>query len=135
MKVQVTADHIENGSCKIPTKCMIALAIKAVDPTVTFVSVRTNQITVTRRKRAGNSIRQHFAVPTKVAKAIIAFDAGELPKPFSFDAKIIDQIVIPARAPDAHKKDVAGLKKRRAAKLKRGAPVRVYDAPSRIAGV
>jgi hypothetical protein len=133
--VDVRKEHIVAGSCKIAQRCMIALAIKDHHPTVSYVSVRTNGITITKRRRDGKSVRQHWAVPMKVAKAIIAFDNDQPVKPFSFHAKLIDEVPIKPVDPEQRAKDAAQTRKRRD-KLKRiGIKLPKYGPRGRVAGV
>src|SRR5258708_6721192 len=100
MKISVHKKHIDDGKCKLPQKCMIAAAIKDADPYVSYVSVRTNCITITKRKSDGGpGVRQHFMVPTHAARRIIQFDNGEKVVPFVFDAKFVDEQSIPAVTP------------------------------------
>lgn len=133
--VAVGAEHIKTGDCKIPQRCMIAQAIKEHHPTVTYVSVRTNGITVTKRTRNGATVRQHWAVPTKAAKAIIAFDMGGKVKPFSFHAKLIDEVKIPSVTPERQARDATRTKARRDEQKTLGVKPREYGPRARIAGV
>jgi hypothetical protein len=135
MKIQVTREHIVMGNCKKPNRCMIAVAIKEFDPTISYVSVRTNRITITKRRRDGGSIRQHFAVPTKVARAIIQFDAGQKVNPFSFNPTLIDEVKIPPVPPERFKSDSERTKKRRADLKAKGIQLPKYGPASRIAGI
>ncbi len=134
LKIDVGAAHIVKGNCKIPQQCMIALAIKEYDPTISYVSVRTNGITVTRRSKHG-AVRQHWSVPTKAAKAIIKFDAGETVRPFSFASKLIDEVWLKPVDPKAQKANAEQTKKRRAALAAAGQPVPKYGRQARVAGV
>lgn len=132
--VDVRSEHIANGSCKIPQRCMIAIAIKEHHPAISYVSVRTNCITITKRARNGKSVRQHWAVPTKVARVIVAFDAGEPIKPFSFQARLIDEKTIPPVDPIKHARDKANTAKFRAKLAAVGAKPQ-YGPRARVAGV
>lgn len=136
MKIKVDKRHIVLGQCHVAQKCMIAAAIKDIDPSIAYVSVRTNCITVTKRKGdEGDSVREHYAVPTKVARAIIKFDAGEPVSPFSFNTRLIDRVVIPAVSREKAKQDNARTRARRAAAAKFGIPAPKYGRKTRIAGV
>ena len=135
MKVSVQKEHIERGQCKIAQKCMIAAAIKDSDSSVSYVSVRTNGITITKRRKAGGSVRQHWAVPLKAARAIIRFDAGEPVRPFSFETKLIDEKRIPPVAKEKREKDAAVTRARRAALAAAGEKPPKYGRQARVAGV
>lgn len=137
MKISVSQKHIDQGKCKIAQKCMIAAAIRDADPTVSYVSVRTNGITITKRKcDGGDGVRQHWQVPTRAARAIIKFDGGEFVAPFSFEPKLVDEKIIPAVKPEKALKDATKNRKRRAARVANGLPQEdVYGRRTRIAGV
>ena len=135
MKITVGAGHIESGKCKVAQRCAIAAAIKDTYRDVSYVSVRTNGITITKRRKNGSSIRQHFAVPLKAARAIIKFDAGEEVKPFSFEPKLIDEVSIPPIDEATRKKNATATKKRRASMYEQGITASKYGTANRIAGV
>jgi hypothetical protein len=137
MKIQVTKQDIETGNCKIPQKCMIAMAIKHADPTVSYVAVRTNGITITKRAcDGGGGVRQHWTVPLKAARAIIKFDSGEEVKPFSFIPKMVDETVIKPVDPRSANADKAKSKKRRSARKAEGLPQEPkYGRARRVAGI
>lgn len=136
MKVEVKQYHIVTGDCKKAQKCMIAMAIKEADKDVSYVSVRTNCITVTKRRKNGDSVRRHFAVPLKAARAIIRFDQGELVKPFSFEPKLIDEEVIQQISEKEREASRARTIKRRARLKQEGRQETKYGRlANRIAGV
>ena len=121
MKVSVHRKHIDHAVCGAARNCMIAVAIREADPTITYVAVRTNGITISRKRKTGTSVREHWAVPLKAARALVAFDAHEIVRPFTFEAKLIDRHNIPARPPQRANKDrlaaEANKKKRKLAGL------------------
>lgn len=135
MKINVTKHDIEVGACKIPQRCMIAAAIKSQNKDVSYVSVRTNAITVTKQRRNGNRVRQHWAVPTKAAKAIIKFDAGEKVAPFVFETKLIDEIVITPVDRERCRANSERTNKARAVLAKKGKLQPGYGPRARVAGV
>lgn len=95
MRIEVQQKHIEAASCRDPRRCMIAEAIRDCVKQVSFVSVRTNGITITQRRQAGGSVRSHWSVPLKAAKAIIKFDNKQPVAPFCFEPKLIDRVIMP----------------------------------------
>lgn len=133
--VDVRPEHIAIGDCKSPQRCMIAVAIKENDVTASYVSVRTNCITVTHRRRDGASVRQHWAVPMKAAKAIVKFDNGEPIRPFSFKSTLIDERILAPIDPKQAKKNLQQTKKRRAKREAAGIPEPKYGRRARVAGV
>lgn len=135
MKINVTSDSIAMGDCKSPQRCMIAVAIRQFDPSITYVSVRTNGITITRRRKAGEGTRQHWSVPIKAARAIIQFDQEQTIKPFSFESKLIDEVRIPAVSAKQAKANKLHTQKTRAKMSAAGIPAKVYAPRLRVAGV
>ena len=136
MGVNVTKNHIVSGDCRSAQRCAIAQAIRATDPTISYVAVRTNKITVTSRKAdGGDGVRRHYAVPTHAARFIVAFDAGEEVSPFQFRAQLIDETpIVPASCTEKAQAFVRTKKLR--AKLKaKGKKQAVYGRKSRVAGV
>lgn len=95
MRVVVRSEHIAHSSCRVPERCMIAVAIKEAYPDTAYIRVKTNGITLTTRPENGPALTHKYMVPTKAAKAIIAFDNGEAVKPFTFTAQEVE--VKPAR--------------------------------------
>jgi hypothetical protein len=134
-QIWVSQENIDSGKCGSPQECAIAYAIKQYDAEVCYVAVRTNCLTITRRKDDGRTIRQHWAVPRKAAMAIIAFDKGDEVKPFGFAAKLIDQVELPkvTAIERAHRREYKA--KQRAMDLAAGIPRKKYGPRSRIAGV
>jgi hypothetical protein len=135
MKITVSREHIESGKCNVAQRCAIAAAIKDVYRDVSYVSVRTNGITITERRKDGGSVRKHLAVPLKAARAIIRFDAGEDVRPFSFESKLIDQKVIQPVDRATHKKNATNTRKRRVALAAQGKSEPKYGKTNRISGV
>jgi hypothetical protein len=111
---------------------MIATAIKEMDTTISYVAVRTNGITVTRRTRNGGNLREHWAVPTKAAKAIIRFDAGDPVVPFTFEVQKIDQKYI---SPKRKMLNRGQALKRLSELAASGTPRPSYKARGRVAGI
>jgi len=137
MKIRISKKHIEEGKCKDSQKCMIAAAIKAADSTVSYVSVKTNGITITKRKSDGGAgVRQRWAVPTAAARKIIQFDSGENVTPFAFEPLLIKETILSEVTKEQRKKNTEKRVKRRAARAANGLPKEdVYGRRSRIAGV
>jgi hypothetical protein len=134
--IDVTKEHIDQGDCKNPQQCAIAAAIREEIPHVSYVAVRTNGITIVSRERdGGDGYKRHFAVPTKAARAIVAFDAGEEVKPFAFKAKLIDQERLWTSTPEQRKAYREQQEKKRARLLEQGLPLPVYGKKLRVAGV
>ena|ERR1700722_10525118 len=137
MLVAVREHHIERGKCKTPERCMIAVAIKEADPDVTYIRVRTNGITLTRRPDGGPAMTTKYAVPTKAARAIISFDSGEEVRPFTFNAKEIETKPSPVFS-EERRKQISSGRKLHSARVKAGkSPPNKpkIDYRTRIAGV
>lgn len=132
MKIQVKREHIDGGACAVPNKCMIAAAIKELEPDVAYVSVRTNGITVTHRAPGRPAIREHYAVPLKAARAIVKFDLGEPVDPFTFTAKLVDRTVLPILTAKQTAKNKVYRREHRA---KQTEPRPHYGRQTRVAGV
>lgn len=135
LKVEVKSEHIATGECASAQKCMIAAAIKAADPTATYVAVRTNGITITHRNKKV-SYRRHYLVPLKAARRIVAFDAGEPVAPFSFVAAFVNEISV--RIPTLKQRNALKVKEqaRRDERKASGDPIKYHDwRKSRISGV
>lgn len=136
ISVNVKKEHIMNGDCRSAQRCAIAQAIRGADPAVSYVAVRSNKITVTSRKAdGGDGVRRHFAVPTKVARFIVAFDEGNSVAPFSFRAQLIDETPIVPATPEEKSSAHKRTQKRRAKFKNAGIPVKIYGRAQRAAGV
>lgn len=79
--INVTKDHIANSIGKSSSHCMIAEAVRTALPYVTRVSVDIQTIRYTDQEKG---VRITFLTPRIAQEAIIDFDDGVLPKPFSF---------------------------------------------------
>jgi hypothetical protein len=99
---------------------MIAEAIRDSLPNVAYVGVRTNGITVTQRRKSGGSIRSHFMVPLKAARALVKFDAGEVVRPFVFTPKLVDRIALTPVTPTQRKKNAIKQRAKRATRKAQG---------------
>lgn len=115
MKVNVTARHIEEAKCGNPYHCMIAEAIRDSVPNAQYVIVRTNGITITQRRKNGVSVRSRWMVPTKAARAIIRFDAGDSVSPFSFEPTMVDRHELKPRTDLQREMDRINQRKKRTA--------------------
>lgn len=138
MFISVQPEHIAAGDCKSPQRCMISQAIKTNHPLVSYVSVRTNKITITKRLGNSMSIREHWTVPDKVAREIIRFDQNDPEdpvQPFSFWSKLVDQTKIPPVSAKQRKADKERTEARRAALAAVGQAPPKYGRRSRVAGV
>lgn len=122
MKITVTSSHIEMAKCGDPHKCMIAEAIRDSVRDVRYVSVRTNGISITQRRKNGDRLRSLWAVPLKAARAIISFDKGEEVRPFSFEPKLVQKWELAPRSAEQKAKDVAYQRTKRATMKANGKP-------------
>lgn len=84
MRVKVTEKQIDQAIRRNSNHCMIADAIHKTIPNATYVSVDTQKIEYSDKKKG---IRYTFLTPTKAQKAIIQFDQGKEVKPFTFTTK------------------------------------------------
>lgn len=114
MVVAVRQKHIANSKCRLSQKCMIAAAIKDVNSDVSYVSVKTNGITITKRPKGSPATRTLYTVPTIAARNIIRFDTGQDVRPFTFAAKMVEKKVIPPVSLDAVKRKSRNLIESRA---------------------
>lgn len=106
MKITVTADHIGAAKCGDPHKCMIAEAIRDSVRGVRYVSVRTNGISITQRKKDGVRLRSLWTVPLKAARAIVLFDKDkDAVRPFSFEPKLVEKWELSPRSAEQKAKD------------------------------
>jgi hypothetical protein len=136
LMIRVNREHIDAGDCRNPQQCAIAAAIKDEIPHVSFVAVRTNRITIVSRERdGGDGYKRYYAVPTKAAHAIVAFDRGEVVDPFSFKARLIETKKLRQTTPEQRRayKEQQDRKRERLAEA--GLPMPKYGKRLRVAGV
>lgn len=98
LNFEVTAEIIEESIPKESSHCMIADALKAAMPNASYVSVDLATIRFTDRA-AGR--RYIYLTPRTAQQALIAFDQGERPGPFTIRAHASQMIKTgtAARAP------------------------------------
>lgn len=82
MKIQVTKEHIKNGVCSSPTKCMVALAISDVVHKDVKVSVPCPYVALDHMSWI------FLALPDEVISAIRKFDKQSEIEPFEFELEI-----------------------------------------------
>lgn len=70
MKVSVTRKHIDNAACGAAQKCMVALAIRQADPSIKYVAVRTNGITISRKRITQQMMGLHVAQAKREVDAV-----------------------------------------------------------------
>jgi hypothetical protein len=107
LSVHVAKEHIRLGKPKCPTQCMIVMAIKDAIPDASYVSVTTNGIRITKKRKSGGSVREYWTTPTNAARSLIAFDQGQPVKPFTATMKFVEEKVIPAVKMEKARKDAA----------------------------
>lgn len=130
--IDVKDHHIAKGKCKSPQHCAIAEAIREEYSGVDYVAVRTSGITISSRNPDGSGCRWHYAVPARIAKAILAFDAGETIEPFRFNAKIVDTVPVKPLTPEQRNRMYAKQAERLTRRKAAGLP---KPRAGRIAGV
>lgn len=81
LSVNVTADHISEGVTASSSHCMIAEAIKAAYPSAKKVAV---DISTCRFTDPEKGHRYVFLTPRVAQSALVDFDEGTMPAPFSF---------------------------------------------------
>lgn len=81
LDVAVDAQTIQDAIPRDSSHCMIAEAIKAAFPTATRVSVDLQTI---RFSDPGRGLRYTYLTPRIGQLALIRFDTGDRPEPFSF---------------------------------------------------
>lgn len=95
MKINVTQDHIRNGSRGTPRDCMIALAIKEQVPKILSIEVQTHSMSIVTKE---NGVARTFLVPLSadITNKICTFDhskAGTVPlDEFSMD--VPDEVLV-----------------------------------------
>jgi hypothetical protein len=87
IRIDVPEDVIANACQKDSTACMVAEAIKRKYPDASRVTVDTAHIRYSRRGK-----RYIFLTPMKAMAAIVMFDEGDKPKPFSFSMEPIQTV-------------------------------------------
>lgn len=85
MRIDVTAEHIRNGTKHTVSQCMVALALQDTLG-VEYVCVGRHYADVSRRKGRGPYLT--LCLPDFVCEAIDAFDAGDKVGSFAFEADI-----------------------------------------------
>lgn len=127
IRVHVTKSDITEGKCKLPNKCMLKLAIKREIGGHGYVHVEGGVASVTRRP----DYREKGFLPRPAQRAMLAFDAGQEVKPFTFSLKLIKTTKI-------HKYDSnqwAHKMKKRDKKKASGWKPKKYNMRQRIAGI
>lgn len=82
MKIQVTQDHIDNGTVKDACLCPIALAIRDATGAAHFdVIVSTHGWS----HYNGNKLLGNYELPVDATNFITKFDLGEPVSPFEFE--------------------------------------------------
>jgi hypothetical protein len=82
--VEVTSELIADSKSRDSGHCMIAEAVKAAYPGATFVSVDLQTIRLTDQAKA---LRFTYLTPRQGQVALVNFDQGTLPEPFSFQLR------------------------------------------------
>lgn len=100
--VEVTQDDIDLAIPKTSSHCMIADAIQRILPDAKFVSVDLATIRLTVPK---DQVRYTYLTPTFVQAALLDFDQGILPTPFSFELRRAAQITRAGRLRPTEEKD------------------------------
>ncbi len=93
MLVDITTDIIETSTVADSSHCMIAEAIRASYPNLSFISVDLQTI---RASDQTAGFRYIYLTPRQAQIAIVKFDSGIKPKPFKF--KLQGGQVIPTTA-------------------------------------
>lgn len=79
MKIEVTQVDIDSGVRRNSVYCAVATAIGRTIPTATYITVTQQSIRLTL-----DDARHVYLTPPRVGEYVIAFDAGDEIKPFSF---------------------------------------------------
>lgn len=82
--IDVTTDLIEGSKERDSSHCMIAEAVKAAVPGASFVSVDLQTIRFSDPKKR---LRYTYLTPRSAQIALIEFDQGMAPEPFSFQLR------------------------------------------------
>lgn len=81
LRVEITKEIIDEATRRDSNHCMIADAIKSIRPDATGIAVDLATIRFTDRKKAA---RFTFLTPRIAQAALVNFDQGRPPEPFSF---------------------------------------------------
>ena len=81
VKIALTKELIEDSKQRDSSHCMIAEAVKAAYPDATYVSVDLQTIRFTD---PGKHLRYTYLTPRIAQIALIDFDQGNTPEPFTF---------------------------------------------------
>jgi hypothetical protein len=101
IEVHATADLLDRAMRKDSLNCFVAEAIKAAAPQFTKITVDLQFIRLTDPTKR---LRYLYATPRSAQMAIIAFDQGIAPEPFSFTLNRVTQ-VIRGRGPSQERTD------------------------------
>jgi hypothetical protein len=102
LKFNVTADIIAEATRENSSNCMIAVALKRAIPDAQAVSVDLATIRYTDKERRERYI---YLTPTRAQNALLDYDAGLVPEPFTVAANVMQIVPInhgrAAKKPDA----------------------------------
>jgi len=94
MKIEVTEDHIALGLVGSCAQCPVALAVKSILREGYGARVTVKMISIIR----GAQCHTQYEVPKNVSDFIARFDlrgsGDRLPKPFSFDLELSQQVLL-----------------------------------------
>lgn len=89
IKVEVSAETISTSRMASSSHCMIAEAIKQAVPVAAYVSVDLATIRFTDPEKG---LRYTYLTPRAAQLALLNFDSGQLPEPFSFNLRTAAQV-------------------------------------------
>jgi hypothetical protein len=125
VRIHIRQEHIDEGKCRDPNKCMIKLAIaEALGIAHGYIKVDSRGIRVTRRK----DFREIAYMPDKAVRALLAFDRKEPVKPFSVMLQFHKWTRVAKPASNDRREQINDARRKREAE---GRTDRKYTGPSR----
>jgi hypothetical protein len=127
--VEIRREHITEGACGDPNKCMIKLAIaEAIRVPHGYIKVDARGVRLTRRK----DYREGAFLPMIAYKKMLAFDNGQTVEPFSIRLNFVktDAVKKPASA-----ERKAQINAARATRKSSGRPDKKYTLAKRLRGI
>jgi hypothetical protein len=126
--VSIRQEHIDEGECRDPNKCMIKLAVaQAIGVPHAYIKVDARGIRITRRK----DFREAAFMPMAAVKAMLAFDRREAVEPFTVKLEFHKTTRVAKTSPERRKQVNAARAQRKA----EGRPDKSYGLSKRLKGI
>ena len=127
--IEIRREHITEGACGDPNKCMIKLAIaEAIRVPHGYIKVDARGVRLTRRK----DYREGAFLPMVAYKRMLAFDRGEAIEPFSIRLTFVKTDLVKKPASAARKAQINAAREQRKAS---GRPDKRYTLSKRLSGI